>query len=99
MALLARAYLQLYQDSPEAVSSQKATYCLDWLLEHRSAGYDEARAGAIRSTGKGGVVTPAGTPAISRDQRRRGDAFWTAWKTLGGETLSRRYARGSAVSA
>lgn len=85
MALLARAYLQLYQDSPEAVHRQKATYCLDWLLEHRSAGYDEPCWG-YPFDWQSGVVTPAGTPA-SVVTSAVGDAFWTAWKTLG----ERRY--------
>jgi rhamnogalacturonyl hydrolase YesR len=81
MALLARAYLQLYQDSGDQAHREKATYCLDWLLEHASDGYDEPCWG-YPFDWQSGVVTPAGTPACVVTSAA-GDAFWTAWKTLG----------------
>lgn len=81
VALFARAYLQLYEDSRDAGHLKKGIDCLDWLLEHPSPGYDEPCWG-YPFDWQSGVVTPAGTPA-SVVTSAIGDAFWTAWKVLG----------------
>lgn len=85
MALFARGYLQLWSATGNDGFRTKAIECLDWLEANRSPGYDEPAWG-YPFDWQSGVITPARTPA-SVVTSAVGDAFWTAYRTLG----DRRY--------
>lgn len=81
MALFAKAYLQLFAVTGEAVFKAKALQCLQWLDTHRSPGYTHACWG-YPFNWESGVVVPAWTPA-SVVSAAACDAYWTAWRVLG----------------
>ncbi|HXJ80465.1 MAG TPA: hypothetical protein VMS64_17525 [Candidatus Methylomirabilis sp.] len=82
MGFFAQGYLRLYQTHGEAAFLKKMTFCLEWLMEHRSAGsvgygwgnhFDyHSRAGSIRK----GTPTIVWTGLITH-------AFLDAYEALG----------------
>ena len=81
MGLFAKAYLQLYSALGDETYKQKAVECLAWLEANTSPGYREPCWG-YPFVWQSGVITPPYTPA-SVVTSAVGDAFWTAYKTLG----------------
>ena len=86
MGLLAKAYLQLYQTTGREDYKAQGVECLQWLSRNVSAGYEYACWG-YPFDWQNYVFVPAGTPA-SVVTAAGCDAFWMAWKVLGGWCLS-----------
>jgi len=80
MGLFARAYLNLYAATGEAIYRQKAVECLDWLLAHPAAGVQGLGWG-YPFDWQSRVLIPRGTPSAVVSSVV-GDAFWTAHELL-----------------
>jgi len=81
IALFAKGFLNLFKITGDPKYHGKAIECLDWLMANTSKGF-ENNCWGYPFDWQSGVYTPAGTPA-SVVTAAVGDAFWTAWKTLG----------------
>ena len=85
MALLAKAYLNLFRTTAKTEYRSKALACLDWLLHNTSPGVSYPCWG-YPFDWRTGVIVPAFTPT-SVVSAAACDAFWTAWQV----TSERRY--------
>ena len=64
MGFFAQGYLRLYQTHGEAVFLEKMTFCLEWLMEHRTAGFlGYCWGNHFDYQSRGGSI-PRGTPTI-----------------------------------
>jgi polysaccharide biosynthesis protein VpsJ len=64
MGFFAQGYLRLYQTHGEAVFLDKMTYCLEWLMQHRIAGFRGYCWGNHFDYQSRGGSIPRGTPTI-----------------------------------
>ncbi|MEM3658729.1 MAG: D-glucuronyl C5-epimerase family protein [Candidatus Hadarchaeum sp.] len=81
MGLFAKAYLNLYEVTGEKRFKDKATKCLDWLVENPSAGYS-GLCWEYPFHWQSKVFIPKGTPSAVVSCVV-GDGFWKAYQVLG----------------
>jgi polysaccharide biosynthesis protein VpsJ len=82
MGFLARGFLRLHQSTGEAIWSQRAKFCLDWLIENQSKGYSGACWGNHFDYQSRGFYLPKGVPTIVWTSHI-GHAFLDGYEQLG----------------
>ena len=81
MGLFARAYLDLYQATGRPQYQEKALFCLKWLENNPSSGY-EGFCWGYPFDWQSAVFIPRGTPSAVVSSVV-GDAFWRAYQIFG----------------
>jgi polysaccharide biosynthesis protein VpsJ len=82
MGFLARGFLRLHQSTGDAIWSERAEFCLDWLVENQSKGYSGACWGNHFDYQSRGFYLPKGIPTIVWTSHI-GHAFLDAYEQLG----------------